>query len=160
MGNLNLGRMSLPSFQYILFDLLISIKVFGISKFFWNQSKIVWNYWRMGKVIIKSNSELESKYICEKNINLTFLVHVFYVVAQSHFVVEDVQINSMFSVASVLSINEFITCFSRILNFLFKKIYVVSFNNRFLRERGMAFNPKMEYQVFFAFSKRNQLWSS
>ena len=116
MGNLNLGRMSLPSFQYILFDLLISIKVFGISKFFWNQSKIVWNYWRMGKVIIKSNSELKLKYICEKNINLTFLVHVFYVVAQSHFVVEDVQINSMFSVASVLSNNEFITCFSRILN--------------------------------------------
>ena len=25
-------------------------------------------------------------------------------------------------------------------------------------ERGMASTPKMEYQVFFAFSKRNQLW--
>ena len=28
-------------------------------------------------------------------------------------------------------------------------------NNRFLRERGMASNPKMEYQVFFAFFKKN-----
>jgi len=31
------------------------------------------------------------------------------------------------------------------------------FNDRFLRERAMASNPKMEYQIFFAFSKRNQL---
>ena len=35
--------------------------------------------------------------------SLTFLVHVFYVVAQSHFVVKDVQIDGMFGVASVLS---------------------------------------------------------
>ena len=26
--------------------------------------------------------------------------------------------------------------------------FVILFNNRFLRERGMASNPKMEYQVF------------
>ena len=31
-------------------------------------------------------------------------------------------------------------------------------NNRFLRERGMASTPKKEYQFFFAFSKRTQLW--
>ena len=38
---------------------------------------------------------------------------------------------------------------------------VFSLNNRFLRERGMASNPKMEYQVsvcIFKFSKRT-LWN-
>ena len=30
-----------------------------------------------------------------------------------------------------------------------------SLNNRFLRERGMASNPKMEYQVFLCISQRN-----
>ena len=31
----------------------------------------------------------------------------------------------------------------------------VYFNNRFLRERGMAFTPKMEYQVFLCIFQKN-----
>ena len=30
-----------------------------------------------------------------------------------------------------------------------------NFNNRFLRERGMASNPKMEYQVFLCIFQKN-----
>ena len=30
-----------------------------------------------------------------------------------------------------------------------------SFNNRFLRERGMASTPKMEYQVFLGIFQKN-----
>ena len=33
--------------------------------------------------------------------------------------------------------------------------YQNTFNNRFLRERGMASNPKMEYQVFLCIFQKN-----
>ena len=32
---------------------------------------------------------------------------------------------------------------------------IIYFNNRFLRERGMASNPKMEYQVFLGIFQKN-----
>ena len=35
---------------------------------------------------------------------------------------------------------------------------LLSFNNGFLRERGMASTPKMDYQTLFEFSKRTWLW--
>ena len=36
-----------------------------------------------------------------------------------------------------------------------KYIQLLVFNNSFLRERGMASNPKMEYQVFFCIFQKN-----
>ena len=36
-----------------------------------------------------------------------------------------------------------------------KQTNLILFNNRFLRERGMAYNPKMEYQVFLCIFQMN-----
>ena len=38
--------------------------------------------------------------------------------------------------------------------FAFCVIIFEPINNKFLRERGMAFKPKMEYRFYIAFSKR------
>ena len=35
------------------------------------------------------------------------------------------------------------------------RLHYLTFNNRFLRERGMASNPKMEYQVFLCIFQKN-----
>ena len=35
-----------------------------------------------------------------------------------------------------------------------------AFNNRFLRERGMASNPKMEYQVFLCIFQKNSVMAT